>query len=97
MEKKLKRWQKKDKEEALQLNTEQFNTETPGLMRRKIKNRPKISDKEVIEIGFRIIVEYETQKDIAREFRITQARVSQIVNKIQSHPKIIEEMQQLKD
>ena len=59
--------------------------------------RPKISDKEVIEIGFRVIVEYETQKEIAREFRITPARVSQIIKKIQSKPKIFEEMQQLKD
>ena len=59
--------------------------------------RPKISDKEVIEIGFRVIVEYETQKEIAREFRITPARVSQIIKNIQSKPKIFEEMQQLKD
>ena len=95
--KKMQRWEKRTRQESLLVDSKAFHEETPILQRRRVKHRPKLSDEQIVRIGFRAIVEMEKQPTIASEFRITPSYVSKIVKRIESQPQILDEMQQMKE
>jgi len=61
---------------------------------KRVKHNPKISHSQIISVAHKVLVEGQFQKDVAREFRITPARVSQIVKKVSSNKSIFREMEE---
>ena len=51
-------------------------------MRKKGKRRPKLSDTDLVSIVDRVLVGNEFGVDVARAYRVTPARVSQLVKKV---------------
>lgn len=51
-------------------------TETPVGLRRKGKHRAKLSTDEQLEIASRAIHDCEPIKDLAKEYRVSQSRIS---------------------
>ena len=45
-----------------------------------------------MDIAFRVIKKGEYQQDLAKEFRVTESRISQIVMKARKKPKLIAEI-----
>ena len=72
--------------------TQDYVHECPPQLRKRLKNRPKISNDEILQIAHRVIIEHEKQAEVAREFRITSSRVSQIVCKVLKNKNLFAEM-----
>ena len=67
---------------------------TPEGTRRKGKHRKKVSDSEILSIVYRVLVEKEMIVDVARAFRISAGRVSNLVKQISKDRTALEAMQQ---
>ena len=46
------------------------------MLRKGVKNRAKVSVNEKLDIAYKAIVEKEKVADLAREYRVTNARIS---------------------
>ena len=64
---------------------------TPPSIRKKLKHRAKLETKEKLDIAYRVIKENELIADLAKEFRVSQARVSQIVSQARKKPEVLAE------
>ena len=60
--------------------------------RKRSRTGNKLTLAEKIEISHKVICQNELQADIAKEYRITRAYVSMIVNRSLKNPKYIEEL-----
>ena len=58
-----------------------------------MKSKPKISDAEIVEIAYRVLVEKENQTAVAKAFRVSPSRISFLANKVERHPLFIAELQ----
>ena len=68
-----------------------FQEETPVGRRRRGKKPPKISTSQKLEIADRVVRGCEAQADLAKEFRISQSRVCNIVAELKKRPEVIRE------
>ena len=57
--------------------------------RKRGKRRPKLSLSEKIGVVHRVIINNHMVKDVAKEFRISQCYVSQLVQKTRRNPKFL--------
>ena len=58
---------------------------TPPQLRKMIKNQPKLSNSDILDIAHKAIVVGDQQQIIAKEYRISSARVSQIVRRVKAN------------
>ena len=49
---------------------------TPVLLRKKGKHRTKISNSDILQIAYKVIIDHEKHADVAREYRVGSARIS---------------------
>ena len=66
-------------------------------MRRRVKNRAKLKNEEIISIAHKYIMQNEKQADIAKEFRISVPRVSSVVQKVLKNKNVLSEIKSLQD
>ena len=66
-------------------------------MRRRVKNRAKLKNEEIISIAHKYIMQNEKQSDIAKEFRISVPLVSSIVQKVLKNKNVLSEIKSLQD
>ena len=64
-------------------------------MRKRVKNRPKLSNCDILDIAHKAIVAGDQQQVIAKEYSISSARVSQIVRRVKANRHVLEEMRQV--
>ena len=60
--------------------------------RKKGKRRPKITLREKILIIHRVINQYHSEKEVEKEFRISQPYVSRLCVKARKNPKFLDEL-----
>ena len=63
----------------------------PGLGRRRRRAGPLTLD-EKLEVVHRILVDGEAQKDLAKEYRYSQAAISSLVCKVRKKPELLREL-----
>ena len=68
-----------------------FTENTPVGLRRRGKKPPKLSTQQMLEIADRVIRGCEAQVDLAKEYRISTARISTVVTQVRKHPEVIRE------
>ena len=71
---------------------EELEVHTPIGSRRWMKRRPKLKTEEKLEILKCVILENERQEDVAKMFRTSRARVSQIVMAARKKPDALREV-----
>ena len=91
--KKLKHWDQITRYNEYPADPDDFRVATPASARKKGKNRAKLSNRDILSIGWAGLVRYENMADIAKEFRTSVARVSQIIKKVRQNKEIFAEMQ----
>jgi len=64
------------KKSAYDISPKEYIEPTDIVYRKKGKRRPKLTVKEKIMIVYKVIHEYHSEKEVAKEFRITQSYVS---------------------
>ena len=74
------------------VNPADWVEDAPQQLRKRIKNRPKLSNRDILAIAHKAIVSGDQQQAIAREYRISSARVSQLVNRVKANRPVLEEM-----
>ena len=62
------------------------NVEPPIALRRRGKHSKKITTLRRLEIADKVITGQEFIADVAKEYRVTPARISQIVQKMRKQP-----------
>ena len=92
--KKLKHWDQITRYTEYPADPDEFKEASPALARKKGKHRPKISNRDILTIAYRVLVEYEKMADVAKEFRTSTARVSQIIKRVKQNKEVFAEMQQ---
>ena len=92
MEKRLQRWNRYSRLRDNYVETADWRESTPPQLRKKVKNRPKLTNAEILAVAYKVIVLGERQVVIAKEYRVTRARISQIVRKVQADNDVLEEM-----
>ena len=70
----------------------EFRNYTLANQRYRVKNRPKLTVYDKLEIADRVIQGDEPVKDLAKEYRVTSSCISQIVSMVRKKPKILEEL-----
>ena len=65
--------------------------------RRKGSKRGKLTLEEVLNILYRVVVEKQPNKDVAKEFRASPSRISSLVCKGRLNPKFLAEMYEARD
>ena len=65
--------------------------ETPIGLRRRGKHTAKITTMQQLDIADRVIRGCEPISDLAKEFRVSQSRISQIVSLVRKKPEVIRE------
>jgi hypothetical protein len=56
-----------------------------------LKHRAKLSISDKLEIAHKVIIDLEMQSDIAREYRVSNSRVSEIVKAAKKKPETMRE------
>ena len=92
--KRLQRWNTITRLRDNDINPADWVEETPPQLRQRIKNRLKLSNKDILEIAHKAIVVGDQQNGIAREYRVSPARVSQIVRKVKANRQVLQEMRE---
>ena len=69
-----------------------LNPDTPLNSRHRGRRRPALTVAEKIEIVHKVIVEYEYQQDVAKEFRVSRYVVQALVNKARKNKDFIDEL-----
>ena len=69
-----------------------MDQETPVGLRKRSRRRAPLSTKEKLDISFRAIKIGENLRELAHEFNVTNARISQIVKKAREAPKLMAEL-----
>ena len=64
---------------------------TPTSLRRRGKNRPRLTTLQKLDIADRIIRGCEPANDLAKEYRLHLCNISQIVSKVRKNPKVLKE------
>ena len=70
----------------------EFKSETLIDRRKCRRSKGQISLKEKIEITKKVLVDYVKQADVAREYRVTIGRISQLVKLSRKNPKYLNEL-----
>ena len=89
--KKMSRFEMQERQKREEHLQEDFAEETAPLLRRKLKNRSKLSLSEKVSIAHKVFVEHEKLIDVAKEFRIHVSTANNIASKIRKNPKVLEE------
>ena len=79
------------------IRTKEFMEPVPQGSRKKSRKGKPIRTNEKIEIIYKVVVEQEKQKDVAREHRVTPARISQLVSKARKHKGFMAEILSTKE
>ena len=66
-------------------------TETPVGLRRRGKHRAKITIDDQLEIAKKAILDCEPVRDLAKEYRVSQSRISNIISQARKKPEILRE------
>ena len=69
-----------------------MDQETPVGLRKRSRRRAPLSTNEKLDISFRAIKIGENLRELANEFNVTNARISQIVKKAREAPKLMAEL-----
>ena len=83
--------------EKIQSRLTPYKEPTTALLRKKGTKRSKLSNKDIISIAYQYIVKHEKQADIAKEMRVTNAWVSQVVAKFLKNKKLLDVMKEKED
>ena len=70
----------------------ELQSDTPPGLRRHIKKSKPLSLDQKLELVHRAIVDGETNKDLAKDFRVSQQVVSLLVSKVRKKPSMLSEL-----
>jgi len=91
---KMSRWNQMTQKESSTTDHRAFIEETSESMRKRVKKRQKVSHTEILSLAHRVLVENEYVADAAKAFRISAARVSQLVKRVSKDITTLEAMRQ---
>ena len=74
------------------IDVNDFKYPTPALQRRRMKHRPKLQPQDFYAIAHKVICQHHIQKHVAKEFRVSNAAISSIVQRFRKNPASIEEL-----
>jgi DNA-binding transcriptional regulator LsrR (DeoR family) len=66
-------------------------TEVPVGLRRKTKSIPRLDLSKRLDIAYKSIINHVSQADLAKEFEVSQAVISNVVTKAKKKPELIRE------
>ena len=75
-----------------EIKPSEFKEPTGILKRRKGKHRPKLTAREKVRIVHRVIHQHHFEKDVAKEYRISQQRVNYLCQKAKKNPMFLAEI-----
>ena len=93
LSRKMQHWDKMARYREFPADVEDYKKETPPQLRKRIKHRQKVSDTEKLQIVHKVLVQFEKQPDVAKEYRISAARVCQLVKQARKNKDIFDETQ----
>ena len=67
------------------------------MLKRKKKSKPPLTPQDKVAITLKILVEFEKVADVAKEFRVSQSYISQIVSKIKKNKAAFDELYEKKE
>ena len=76
MAKRVQRWNTYTRLLDRDVNPADWVDDTPPQLRKRIKKQPKLSNSDILDIAHKAVVSGDQQQIIAREYRISSARVS---------------------
>ena len=89
----MSRWEIRERKIKNNAVTSDYIESTTSLLRKRVKNRQKLSLSEIHYISYRVIVENELLKDVAKEFRISIPTVFSFVKKFLKNKQAVAELQ----
>ena len=69
-----------------------FAEQVPIGMRKKSKRRGPLSLQEKVSIAHQVLVQFQHQRDVAKEYRIGQSVVTKLIKKAKSNAAFFEEL-----
>ena len=69
-----------------------LNPDTPLSSRHRGRRRPKLTVAEKLEIVHKMLVGYEHQQDVAKEFRVSRQLIQLLVNKARKKKDFVDEL-----
>ena len=69
----------------------------PTQCRKRRRKAQRLTDEEILQIAHKSLIQKEKHNEIAKEYRISVPRVSQIVGKLKKNSNVLEEMESKQD
>ena len=88
----IRRGDYKDGAAKKQLLQPDFSEPVPAGQRRRSRKRGVLSTGHKIDIVHRVLINYEKQAEVAREYRVTQQVIAQLMMKAKKNHKFLQEL-----
>ena len=90
----MSRWEQTKAKEKSITDHHAFVERVPEGRRKRLKKRSKVSDTEKLSIAHAVLVEKEFETEVAKAFRLSNARINAIVKQATQNKRIFKELRE---
>jgi hypothetical protein len=95
--KKIAHFQRAKEETAYGFHPSHYQSEVLAVDRQRSKTKGRLTEEQLIDICQKVLIEGEFQKCVAKEFRVTQGALSNVVRRLQKDPDLFNKLKKKRE